>query len=128
MNGSVLLVDDSADLLRIYSTILTHAGFDVVQATNGEQAAEKAREARPRIIVIDALLRDQDGWKLAHRFRSDARTATSVIIMLLERGDVAPPDLYRDIQQLAKPVEPQVLLAAIREGLANTAAERDQTA
>lgn len=60
----VLIVDDSAPDRRLLRYYLTRAGWETVEAENGREAIERINEARPDLIISDALMPEMDGFQL----------------------------------------------------------------
>src|SRR5207253_1574801 len=52
----ILVADDSPTILNLLVIALTREGFDPVTAANGEEALERIREHRPRLVILDALM------------------------------------------------------------------------
>ena len=72
----ILLVDDDFDFLESTQLMLMDEGYDVVPATNGEDAVEKYREFKPDIVFLDIKMPGIDGYETffrIHKFDSDAR-------------------------------------------------------
>jgi CheY-like chemotaxis protein len=78
----VLLVDDYADAREMYSEYLKFSGFDVVEATNGVEALQRAVDTLPDIILMDMSLPVMDGWEATRRLKADARTARIPVVAL----------------------------------------------
>ena len=78
----VLLVDDYPDAREMYSEYLRFSGFDVVEASNGEEALARAIETTPDIILMDLSLPLMDGWEATRRLKKDARTAAIPVVAL----------------------------------------------
>jgi len=78
----VLLVDDYPDAREMYSEYLKFSGFDVVEATNGVEALQRAIDTSPDIILMDLSLPVMDGWEATRRLKEDARTAAIPVVAL----------------------------------------------
>jgi two-component system cell cycle response regulator DivK len=78
----VLLVDDYPDAREMYSEYLEFSGFDVVPASNGMEALERALDAAPDIILMDLSLPVMDGWEATRRLKGDPRTASIPVVAL----------------------------------------------
>ncbi len=78
----VLVVDDCEDNRALYAECLGHAGYGVMEAENGLEAVEKAREARPDIVVMDLSLPVLDGWEATRRLKEDPSTREILVVML----------------------------------------------
>jgi signal transduction histidine kinase len=77
----VLLVDDSPTQARHAAMILEDAGFRVELATNGKSGLEKAREARPDIILSDVLMPIMDGFALCREIRRDPLLSSIPVVL-----------------------------------------------
>ncbi|MCH7876539.1 MAG: response regulator [Gemmatimonadetes bacterium] len=78
----VLVINDQEWSMRSYQSILGPSGFAVLQAYTGRKGLERARLARPDIILVDLDLPDIDGVAVCRQLRSDpAITASTPIIM-----------------------------------------------
>ncbi|HNW81900.1 MAG TPA: response regulator [bacterium] len=58
MNRTILIVDDSATLRASVNFVLTDAGFDIIQAKNGEEGLDKLEESKRLGIKIDMIISD----------------------------------------------------------------------
>lgn len=114
---TILLVEDDADTRRVYSIMLRHSGFLVVEAASGAEAVERALAEFPDLILMDMNLPMFDGWEAARRIKSDARCATTPLIAFSAMID-SIADLRRGIAAfdgfIAKPVSPSDLVRRVR--------------
>jgi DNA-binding response OmpR family regulator len=69
--NKVLVVDDEAAIVRALSDKLIREGFEVVQATNGEEGLQVAYEHRPALILLDILMPKMDGLTMLKKLRED---------------------------------------------------------
>lgn len=88
MRRKVLLVDDSATILMMERMILTKLPYDLVTATNGEEAVAKALVERPDLILMDVIMPHMNGIEACRRLREQEATATTPIIMVTTRGEM----------------------------------------
>jgi len=70
----VLLAEDHDDSRRVYGLILRHFGYQVEEATNGEDAVELARRSHPDLVLMDIGLPVLDGWQASRILKSDPET------------------------------------------------------
>lgn len=68
---TILVVDDSSDIRTLVKYSLLGLGFQVVEASNGHQAIQLARQCQPALILLDLCMPGIDGWEVASRLRSD---------------------------------------------------------
>ena len=78
----VLVVDDYPDAREMYSEYLRLSGFEVVEATNGLEAVERAIESLPDLILMDFSLPVIDGWEATRRLKADPRTSGIPVVAL----------------------------------------------
>ncbi len=71
--AKLLVVDDEPNILELLATSLRFAGFEVVTASNGREALEKAETEAPDLAVLDVMLPDMDGFTVTRRLRSSGR-------------------------------------------------------
>src|SRR3954447_15423446 len=110
----ILLVEDNEDNRIIYSTVLRHVGYDVLEAEDGEQALKVARESRPDLILMDISIPKIDGWEATRTLRREKGLANVPIIALTAHAlpdDRDKAALAGFSAYLAKPVEPRVVVA-----------------
>lgn len=91
----VLLIDDDADLLEIYTWALEELGCAVTTAHDGQEGLEQALALRPDLIITDVCMPRMTGLELCHRLRADERLRNTPLIlhssehaMLAPRGEV----------------------------------------
>ncbi|HEU0173051.1 MAG TPA: response regulator [Blastocatellia bacterium] len=115
---TVLNVDDFAAGLYAKSRALRLAGFDVYEATTGEDALRLAHELKPQIVLLDVRLPDVNGIEVCRRIKTDPSTAAILVIQTSAtfteshdrvRGLEGGADAY-----LTEPIEAVELIANIR--------------
>src|SRR6478735_4165112 len=123
-NSTVLLVEDNEDNLLIYSTILRHSGFTVLEARDGQAGIETAKRELPGLILMDVSIPLIDGLEATRRLKADPATKAIPIIALTahalatdqQKAIEAGCDAY-----ISKPAEPRVVLAAVKQFLGEPA-------
>jgi len=114
----VLCADDDEDILALVSLRLGRAGYEVVQATDGDQALRLARERRPSLAVLDVMMPGLTGLEVVQELRADEATSAIRVILLsaraqqsdVESGFAAGADAY-----LAKPFRAAELVEKVGE-------------
>jgi two-component system OmpR family response regulator len=76
----VLVVDDEANIVELLSVSLKFQGFEVYTATNGAQALDRAREARPDAVILDVMMPGMDGFGVLRRLRADGIEAPALFL------------------------------------------------
>lgn len=78
----VLIVDNSEDVRKMLSETLREAGYDVAEASNGEEALTEIAKASADMIISDIDIPGQDGLDLIQEIRSRKENRFVPIIML----------------------------------------------
>jgi DNA-binding response OmpR family regulator len=82
----VLLADDDPGLRRLISTTLGSEDFDLLHATDGEEALSMARQQRPELVLLDVNMPKMDGFEVCRALKSEPDTAGIKVVMLTARG------------------------------------------
>ncbi len=113
----ILVVDDEASIRRILETRLSMIGYDVVTASDGEEALNIFHQEGPDLVVLDVMMPKLDGYGVCQELRKESDIP---IIMLTALGDVADRitglELGAD-DYVVKPFSPKELEARIRSVL-----------
>jgi two-component system chemotaxis response regulator CheY len=115
---SILAVDDSISMRQMVSYTLKNAGFEVVDAVDGEDAFEKARLRQFDLVLTDQNMPRLDGIGLTRRLREHPSFKTTPILILTTESS----DLMKQAGRaagatgwLVKPFEPTKLIEVIRK-------------
>ena len=110
----ILIVDDYPGALYMRSRILSDAGYEVLEATRGEEALRIAIERHPSLVLLDVNLPDISGTEVCERLKGDPSTADIRVIQITgawisedarQRGLASGADAY-----LTEPVDQFTLL------------------
>jgi len=110
----VLIVDDVPDNLSVLHDALDESGYIVLVATNGESALQRAAQALPDIVLLDAMMPGMDGFEVARRLRAHPDTAHIPIIFmtgLTETEHVISAFGAGGVDYVTKPIRAQEVLA-----------------
>ena len=91
----ILVADDDQDILALVSFRLEKAGYEVVQAGDGEEALRLARERDPALAILDVMMPKLMGDEVTRRLRADAATRDIAVILLTAR--VQEADVLRGL-------------------------------
>lgn len=83
----ILVVDDSATALMITQALLRRGPYELLTATDGEQAVEVALVFRPDLILMDLVMPRMTGLEACERLRQHERTRHTPIILVTTRGE-----------------------------------------
>ncbi len=112
--GLVLIVDDVPDNLALLHDALDAAGYTVLVATDGAGALQRAAEAEPDIVLLDAVMPGLDGFEVARRLKAGPETAHIPIVFmtgLTETEHVLAAFEAGGIDYVTKPIRPPEVLA-----------------
>jgi len=115
-NLTLLIVDDEAELRRSIGTVLKRRGFDVIEASNGEEALRMLADQLPDLVVLDLKMPGLTGIETLREIRRE-NTRLPVLI-LTGHGDFesALAGIKLDVVDfVTKPVDPELLATRIRE-------------
>jgi len=118
MKKRILVVEDQLDNRQILHDLLTNAGFDIVEAGNGEEAIASAQASRPDLILMDIQLPILDGYEATRRLKADPDFKSIPIIVVTSyalSGDEEKARLAGCDDYVAKPFSPRLLLTKIKE-------------
>ena len=127
-NTDILMVDDDLDLTAAITAILQSDGYSVASAENRSAGMEKAKEQKPRLIILDVMMETwQDGFEMARELKADEDLKDTAILMFtsiedktgMEFKSMAGDSTWLPVDGfLAKDVEPEILLAEVKKLLA----------
>ena len=114
---TILVADDNPDQRALYVDILTHAGYVVIQAQDGAEAIQRARDELPALILMDVTMPGTSGWNAVRAVRDLVETRDIPVITITglsgtrdrDASFAAGSDAY-----LSKPVSPRRLLEEVR--------------
>ena len=112
----VLIVDDVPDNLSVLHDALDESGHTVLIATNGESAIQRAAQALPDIVLLDAVMPGIDGFEVARQLKARPDTAHIPIIFmtgLTETEHVVHAFQAGGVDYVTKPIRPREVLARI---------------
>jgi putative two-component system response regulator len=115
--GRILVVDDEALNVEVFSRLMSRLGYDVLTATSGELALQSVARDRPDLVLLDVNMDGIDGFEVCRRLKSDTRTRLIPIVLIT--GSNATEDRVRGIEAgaddfLAKPPVVAELEARVR--------------
>lgn len=117
----ILVVDDTPENIRLLSTMLSHAGFDVRKALSGQMALTAVQAQVPDLILLDIMMPDMDGYQVCQQLKADPLTRAVPVIFLSALSDAF--DKVQAFQvggtdYITKPFQIEEVLARIHHHLA----------
>lgn len=121
MKGRILIVEDTEDNRRILCDLLSHAGYELAAALDGEDGVKMAMTYRPDLILMDIQLPKIDGYEATRRIRANPELRAIPIIAVTSyamSGEEAKALAVGCTAYVSKPFSPRKILAKIQEILA----------
>ncbi|MDX1510035.1 MAG: DNA-binding response regulator [Nitriliruptorales bacterium] len=128
MTAKVLVVEDEADVALVIRVNLERAGYEVVEARNGQDGVDLADTIQPDLILLDVMMPVMDGFTTLRELQEDPTTEDIPVVMLTALSgerDIIRGHLQGAVRYLTKPFDVDVLLTTVAEAVAPVdAAER----
>lgn len=117
MTARVLVVDDIFPNVKLLEAKLSSEYYDVVTATNGEEALRKVEQDSPDIVLLDVMMPGMDGFEVCKRIKESPAFAHIPVVMVTALTDSV--DKVRGLEAgaddfLTKPVNDIALMARVR--------------
>lgn len=123
----VLTVDDDDDIRKVVSKLVEKSGYEVIEAKNGVEGMDKARENKPDLIILDILMPKESGIRMYRELKTEEAFKGIPVIMLsaitkksffrsqkvldeFAGQSVPEPEAY-----IEKPEEPEELIALMKK-------------
>ena len=114
-SARVLVVDDDKGIREFVRTVLADEGYDVTEATDGQEALDRVAQRRPDVILLDMRMPVMDGWEFARTYRERPGPHAPIVIV------TAALDVAKDAKEigadgfLAKPFQLDDLLQLVQQ-------------
>lgn len=115
---SILLADDEENLRVLVHETLEGPAYEILEASDGEEAVEMARRRRPDLLVLDWMMPGKTGVEVSAEIRSLEATRDIPIILLTAKNqsdDIAAAFDSGVTSYLVKPFSPAELLGKVQE-------------
>ena len=118
LSSKILNVDDNDGARYAKSRVLKRAGFEVIEAADGEDALRLAISESPSLILLDTQLPDLDGFEVCRQLKSDPLTKT-ILILQTSASYLVVADKIKALDggadnYLFEPIEPEELISNVR--------------
>jgi two-component system alkaline phosphatase synthesis response regulator PhoP/two-component system response regulator VicR len=130
MAFKILAVDDEKHIVRLVQINLQKEGYDVITASNGQEALDKIASEKPDMVIMDVMMPQMDGFEALKTLKSQPETAELPVIMLTAKAQDADvfegwksgADLY-----LTKPFNPSELMSFVKRILQDREGSNDKS-
>jgi two-component system chemotaxis response regulator CheY len=121
MNKTILVVDDSASIRHVVNIALTGAGYNVIEASDGEDALKKLDSSSVNLVISDVNMPNMGGIELLKAIKSRPDTKFTPVIMLTTESEASIKDQGREAGAKAwmvKPFQPAQMVDAVSKLIA----------
>jgi two-component system, OmpR family, alkaline phosphatase synthesis response regulator PhoP len=118
MAKKILITEDSPTVLEILKSVLAEEGYEVIAASDGQQALNLAKTEKPDLMVLDLMLPKIDGYKVCRMLKFDEKYKDIPIIMLTARTNETDERLGKEVgadAYIKKPFQPEVVIDEIKK-------------
>ena len=122
--GTILVVDDDRLVLATLVHGLAQAGYQVIDADNGNDAILLAREHRPDLALLDIRMEGMSGFDVAETLRDKYRIPFMFLSAFSDDATVAQVTALGAVAYLVKPLDIRQIVPAVEAALANVGARR----
>ncbi|MBN2422321.1 response regulator [Candidatus Woesearchaeota archaeon] len=117
----IMIVDDEPHLIELVRAILEAESFEVVTASNGQEALDLLKTVKPDLILLDMMMPSMSGREVCEKIRANSKTKNLKVIFLTvarfsEIGKKALKDM-KVVDYITKPFENEDLLARVKKAL-----------
>jgi two-component system chemotaxis response regulator CheY len=114
----VLTIDDSKTMRDMLYLTLNEAGYDVIQAVDGEDGIEVLGDQRVDVVITDINMPKMDGYGVIRNLRANPVHKTTPILVLTTESDSEKKNLAREAGAtgwMVKPFDPERLISTVRK-------------
>jgi DNA-binding response OmpR family regulator len=114
----ILVVEDDVDIRQVLCVYLKYSGFDVYEATDGQEAINLISQRRPpSLVLLDLMMRPVDGWEVLHWLRAHRLNPPLPVLVLTALHN--PAEQLHGFEEGAleyqtKPTQPSIIVERIR--------------
>lgn len=113
---TILIADDEPDILEIINFNLHTQGYNVINAMNGNEAVELAKQYKPDLIILDVMMPGKSGFEVCKILRSNKDFENTIIIFLTALNDDSTQIKGLETggdDYINKPISPGVLMSRV---------------
>ena len=114
----ILVAEDERDIRSMIKFVLERNGYEVIEAANGVEALELAKNKSPDAVLLDVMMPEMDGYQVCLNLRSNPDTQNIPVVFLSAKGQVYEIDKGLKsgaIAYIVKPFAPKELVAQLKE-------------
>ena len=113
----IVCIEDEQDMIELVKLILTRKGYNFHGANGGEVGLQLIREVKPRLVLLDLMMPDMDGWEVYQQMKGDPELQDIPVIIITAKAQSIDKILGLHIAKvndyITKPFGPSELLQSI---------------
>jgi twitching motility two-component system response regulator PilH len=86
MSKTILIVDDSPTELKLMMVALNNKGYNVITATDGEEAFAKIAASRPDIVLLDVVMPKKNGYQVCRQIKTTPATKDIRVVLVTSKN------------------------------------------
>jgi len=116
----ILIADDAENIRELVRVSLEDEGYEIFEASDGNDALEKARKLKPDMVILDVMMPGKTGYVVCEELKADPATKHIFVLFMTARGS---PLAQATANQrggdgfMAKPFEPAQLRDKVKKAL-----------
>ncbi|HSL85886.1 MAG TPA: response regulator [Bacteroidales bacterium] len=118
--ATILIAEDERDIRDLITFTLTYAGYEVLQATNGEEAVKIALAEKPDLVLLDVRMPYMNGYEACIKIKSEESLQDLPVVFLSAKGqetEVQTGLQAGAVEYILKPFSPDELIERVRINL-----------
>src|SRR5690606_6557908 len=126
---TILVIDDSATILKVVQLVLTKAGFRVETASDGEAGLATARQIDPDLILLDFVMPRMNGYQVCRALAADADLCEVPVVLMSAKGDQVGERFVRVmgiVDDTTKPFSPEAITAVVQHTVTKSSQRRSE--
>jgi CheY-like chemotaxis protein len=121
----ILIVDDESSLRTLLKAVLdSEPGYDLQEASNGDEALELITQSKPDLIILDVMMPGQSGFEVCEKIKRNSQLKDIIVLILTAKGQKTDQEWASSVGAdcfLSKPFSPLELIDLIENLLSNKA-------
>src|SRR3954471_23918270 len=126
--GKILVVDDDRLVLATLTHGLANAGYEIIDADNGDDAILLARKHRPDLALLDIRMEGMSGFDVAAYLRESLQTPFMFLSAFADEATVAQVKALGAVAYLVKPLDIAQIVPTVEAALGTVRARRQREA
>ncbi|HLU68711.1 MAG TPA: DUF4388 domain-containing protein [Kofleriaceae bacterium] len=126
---TILVIDDSATILKVVQLVLTKAGFRVETASDGEAGLATARQIDPDLILLDFVMPRMNGYQVCRALAADADLCEVPVVLMSAKGDQVGERFVKVmgiVDYITKPFSPEAITAVVQHTVTKYSQRRSE--